>query len=155
MSENYWSRRSAVAERETSGAVVTVPDYPEWKFTIGRKCAWNSAYHRAVARVAAQPEYADYLARASADDYKPTDADAALDRRMLHLGFAEGLLLYWSGVTAADGGPLAHSVANAATLFAAFPDIFAYLNRASESAATFAALPTETPRRKAKTAAGN
>jgi hypothetical protein len=150
---NPWQRREYSERLETGGISVSVPGYPEWAFTVRRRCAWNADYQRAVVRCSARPEAAELMAwqRENPGTAMP-DKLAAIDAAMMREAFAEGCLIDWT-VTGPDGKPFPPTLGNALLLFEKFPDIFVELSTAAGEAGRFAApLPIA---KKAKATAGN
>lgn len=126
MSNNPWIRREVRARLSTDGAPCVHPDYPEWAFQVRAMDAFNEHWASSVRRVAAQPEFAELIKRQSAPDYEP-DADRRGDEklreRMHLLAFVEGCIAGWTGVTDRKGKTTRFTVAAAAEVLAAFPDI--------------------------------
>jgi len=145
---NPWQRK----EREKLGVEVVVSEFPDWLFRVRAENAWNTGYHRAIARLTLRKDVRELLERQEAEDYVPTAADDELDKSVIQQAFAEGCVAGWSGVTGADGEPLEFSTANVVKVLETFPEIFHALRRVARDASQFAE-PTETE--KAKALSGN
>lgn len=117
---NYWDK----AARERGGVLAVLPAFPEWTFTVRQFTNWLPDFQRATARIAAQPDVADYLQRVREPGYVPSEIDQITESTMVRDAFADGCIAGWSDVTGPDGRLLPYSKAAARSILDAIPQLY-------------------------------
>ena len=118
----YWDIAEKRNRLRNAGVKVVVPAYPDWHFMVRPLDDWNLRYHRAVARIAKQPDVREYLEKSREPDYVSTEGDLEIDRRMVREALAEGCIASWH-VTDRKGKPLKLNLENAMKVLETFPEI--------------------------------